>query len=67
MLLGTIKQDTQIKGIKIAKRDKANAQNHPGLGRKFRLARPLLGSGANIASPEPVSRSQASNARRLYL
>ena len=55
------------------KGDKADHPRSPGLGRrfrlarplglvfKFRLARPLLGSGTNTASPEPPSWSQASN------
>ena len=37
-----------------------------GLGREFRLARPLLGSGANAASLDPPSQSKASDTRRPY-
>jgi len=107
--LGTIKRDTQIRAIKIAK-DKASHPQSPGrgpqyiclldlapksrlarphwprtrvpsrptprgsdadtaspdplgLGRKFRLARPLQGSGTNAASPD---KGKAFNARRPY-
>jgi len=63
-VFGTIKRDTQIRAIKIAK-DKANHTWLPGLGRKHRLTRPLglghkprlarppLASGASSASPDP--------------
>ena len=57
MVLGTIIRDTQIRATKNAK--KHTDYNHQGLGRKFRLARPLRVLDASSDSPDPLgSRTQ---------
>jgi hypothetical protein len=56
-VLGTIIRDTQIRVTKNAKEH--TNYNHQGLGRKFRLARPLRASDASSDSPDPSgSRTQ---------
>ena len=53
LLLGTVKWDTQIKGIKNGKRSKMNAR--PPWARVQALSHPTpLGSGASYISPDPL-------------